>query len=108
MGDKTNTGKALVVLLIATVPASLFYGLVLCDLWAWFIVPVFAAPALTITQAVGVNILSSFFRHGLKRDEPETDDALSAAVQQIFNAFWFGAFFWAYGAAWHFFAGAGQ
>ena len=92
---------AFILLLIFIVPMALLFGVILRDLWAWFITPVFGGPAISALQAVGIGIVATFFRHGLKRAEPDTDNALDKAVAEIIASVIFGLVVWAYGALWH-------
>ncbi len=41
-------------IVILVVWSTLLNGLVLARLWTWFVVPVFALPALTVFQALGL------------------------------------------------------
>lgn len=101
----TNAGWAFVLYLIAIVPSALLWGLVLRDLWAWFAVPL-GAPAITIAQAVGLSILGSYFKYGVKRDHGDDDeeDLLAKAVGHLVETTLFVLLLWAYGALWHQFA----
>lgn len=51
-------------------------GFVFTVLWGWFIVPVFAVPVVTVTQAIGVSVFVAFVRN--KRfSEPDDKRAFS-------------------------------
>lgn len=41
--------------------AMVWGGWVLTVLWAWFVVPTFHAPALSVPVAAGLRVMSSFF-----------------------------------------------
>lgn len=45
------------VLVAAVVGGSIWSGYVIATLWAWFLVPVFPVPALTLSQAFGLSLL---------------------------------------------------
>lgn len=66
--------------LLLMVYASLLSGWALSLLWAWFIVGVFGAPALSIPQAIGLALIASFLTHQVDRrkDERVWDDILLA------------------------------
>jgi hypothetical protein len=44
--------------IIFIVLSTIFGGFVFAKFWAWFIIPIFALPALTITQAIGVTMVT--------------------------------------------------
>jgi len=50
--------------LLVLVPLGIIWsGFVLTNLWAWFIVPSFGVPALSIPAAVGLTIIASYLTH---------------------------------------------
>jgi hypothetical protein len=65
--------KLLLFLPIAAVSA-IWGGFVLSILWAWFVVPVFHAPALRIPYAIGLAIVCHLLTQRTRHpdDEPET------------------------------------
>lgn len=58
------------VMLGLVVLTVLLHGWVLSTLWGWFVVPIFALPALGLWQAVGLSLFVSYFR-GIKVDDEE-------------------------------------
>ncbi len=48
-----------IAMLVIGIPLN---GWVLSIMWAWFVVPVFDAPALSVAQAVGLSCIVSFLR----------------------------------------------
>lgn len=66
-----------VVLVIAS---SVISGLVLRQLWFWFIVPVFNTPALTTPQAIGLNIIAGLFLVGATRESNKWEDNITGAL----------------------------
>ncbi|MCP3017986.1 hypothetical protein [Cupriavidus basilensis] len=43
---------------------TILKGWALSVVWAWFIVPTFALPALTIPQAIGISIVAALIKPG--------------------------------------------
>jgi hypothetical protein len=43
---------------------------VLQILWGWFVVTTFAAPALSIPQAIGLSLVVNFFKHSVATHKP--------------------------------------
>lgn len=58
-------------------------GVVLSQLWGWFFVPLFGGPYLGVAQAIGLTFLVSFFKIGLKREEPEVEGAMSKGCVKL-------------------------
>ena len=65
-------------MVIAIVPALLVHGYVLSLLWAWFMVPQFGLPALSLASAIGVSLVAAFISSG-KRNGREIEKELSGA-----------------------------
>lgn len=42
------------------IPLAFLYSLVFCDLWLWFVVPIFDLPILTKLQALGFMMVVAF------------------------------------------------
>lgn len=62
------------ILLIALAfGAAVLEGFALSVLWGWFIVPVFAAPALRIPYAIGLALIVGMLTHKTRKpeDDPE-------------------------------------
>lgn len=60
-------------LFIATPLLIVLNGYVLSVLWGWFAVPVFGLPALSIPQALGVQVLASFLVKHPQKDIEDKD-----------------------------------
>lgn len=68
--------------IVLAVAGTIVYGFTLSQLWAWFVVPLFNAPSLSILQASGLMLVSSAFK-GVKMDakeEPYADLLTKAAI----------------------------
>lgn len=53
-----------IAFIILTVTAlTVLNGFVLSQMWAWFVVPLFGLPALTIPYAIGLSMVFSLFTH---------------------------------------------
>ena len=71
MKEGTQALYAFVGIIAAAVISYIWGGYVFSILWAWFIVTAFAAPALSVAQAIGVTLAGRFI---LARWKPEKDD----------------------------------
>ena len=101
--------SALGIVVFATtsiVGLTLLRGLVLQALWTWFAVETFAAPPVTLVQAIGLSLLVSFLTYQWdarqERDPNETpfEGALAAALAGLFLS----GFAYLFGAIVHSFA----
>lgn len=63
-------GKIIFGMLLFLIMA-VFIAFVICQLWGWFVVPVFGLPMLTKVQAYGLLILANLVRY---RDNSSKDD----------------------------------
>lgn len=63
-------GNIAATLLVMAYTAALS-GWALSLLWAWFVVGIFAAPALTIPQAIGLSLIASYLTHQISTDRKE-------------------------------------
>ena len=83
--SKSNEGwsgciVAILVIIFALVVAPIVGGLVLTQLWDWFIVTTFAAAPIGIFQAIGLSlVIAWFFRH-IKRDDTKYKEVKSVAA----------------------------
>lgn len=66
-----NIGKFVVSLAIV-IFGVVYGGWVLCLLWAWFIVPVFGMPALTVAHAVGLKLVAGYLTASFSEKETQT------------------------------------
>lgn len=85
-GDRPSVGEyllggliVLAVYVAITVPFILWNGFVLQRLWAWFAVPL-GAPAITMSIAVGLNILASFLTARVPRKDTDWQRIITFAV----------------------------
>lgn len=69
--DALKSIYALVGVIVAAVVGYLWGGYVFSVLWAWFIVTAFAAPPLSITQAIGVTLAARFVSSRWKTEKGE-------------------------------------
>jgi hypothetical protein len=53
-------GLAFAGLVLVTAVTAVLNGFALTVLWGWFIIPLFAAPALTTAQAIGLGLVVNF------------------------------------------------
>ena len=68
--------------ILVTAGLALWDGFVLMKLWAWFIVPLFHLPALTIAAAIGLGLIASFLTHQMR---PDNEENPLAAMANIFG-----------------------
>lgn len=62
---------AFVLGLISFIVLVIFNAFVLTALWGWFIVPLLGFPVLTITYAIGLNLVISMFKNNNIKKEKE-------------------------------------
>ena len=62
--------------------AAFFEGLVLSIMWRWFVVPVFHAPELSITYAIGLALLVNMLTFRVRKSEnaPETSEIVASGL----------------------------
>ena len=74
----------LVVLLLAG--ASIVQGFVLAQMWAWFVVPLFHLPALSVAAAIGLALTVGMVT---RNSEPEDKDKSTAErlITSLIKAF---------------------
>jgi hypothetical protein len=74
--------------LIITAGLSVWDGFVLMKLWAWFVVPMFHLPVLTIVAAVGLGLIVAFLTHQKPADTEENPMAtlMISATYSFFHA----------------------
>lgn len=69
-----------------TALGAIYEGFILKTMWAWFIVPTFGLPALSIPVAIGICLIMAFLTHQIPpKSEPgrEMQDSLT----RMFNGF---------------------
>ena len=99
---------AFLLWLVFLIPSYLYSGFVFSRLWAWFIVPIFSLPQLTVMQAVGVNVVVAFLTATYPKNEFKLKDGqlvevsgLDAVIKQIGWAFLYQSLIWGIGYGWH-------
>lgn len=58
--------------ILSMVYTNLLSGWALSILWAWFVVAVFALPALSIPQTIGVSLVVSYLTHQVDHKDDRT------------------------------------
>lgn len=96
MGRLTTNLLALIFALVISIPIGLFGGMVLADMWGWFITPVFTdLPAISTIQGWGIILVASYLRisastslvYGkLKKLHPEDSDSYDVLTAQYISA----------------------
>ena len=77
-------GKTVLVLGLLVL-SSLLRGWTLSILWAWFIMPKFAAPALSIAYAIGISLTANFVVQRLDENtKPKTTEEQIVLYLQAF------------------------
>jgi hypothetical protein len=69
--------------LLLLVLGALWRGYVLCLLWAWFMVPTFKAPELSIPAAIGVALVVSYLCRDGKPSEKDKTFAQQLATGAV-------------------------
>ena len=82
------TGKLLAFVLLIVI-GTMYYGVVIRQLWAWFIVPAFGAVPLSLVTAIGIDLLASVLR-GYTHDPESKDKDLGELVALGFKRTFFG------------------
>jgi len=58
----TTFGKVMIVIIISVIQI-IVTGLVLVQLWKWFIMPVFAVESINIPEAIGISLFVGFITY---------------------------------------------
>lgn len=73
-------------------------GFVSMKLWAWFVVPVFGLPQLTIVQAWGIALLASLWTHqnftNTNKDERSTGEKIAYTIAVLLSPWMILLFGW--------------
>lgn len=82
--------------LAISIPVGLFGGMVLADMWSWFITPVFTElPTISTIQGWGIVLVVAYLRDSaytslvyekLKKLHPEASDTYDAVAVQAISA----------------------
>lgn len=90
-GKTVTTGIAasailggLAAIILAIVWGGFWNGLVVSVLWAWFVVPVFGLPALTIAYAYGLALLARIVTH--PKTEKKDKETFGSMMAKAFFA----------------------
>lgn len=67
--------------------SAVWHGYVLTKLWAWFIVPIFHLPVLTIAPAIGIVIVLNFLTKTDTSDLKKEDDGKETFFKRVFGSF---------------------
>lgn len=67
--------------LLIMVYTVLMNGWALAKLWAWFIVPTFSAPPLSIPAAIGVSLVVSYLTFHAKTDDKDEEDWVDILIR---------------------------
>lgn len=68
----------IVVSLVSGVFTTIYSGWVLTKLWAWFVIPTFAAPMLSIPIAIGLALIVNYLTYQM--DAAKKDEEKDAAI----------------------------
>jgi hypothetical protein len=74
-------------LLALLVLGSIWRGYALTVLWAWFVVPVFHLPVLSIAPAIGLSLIVSFLTYQYDAKTPTDGDATDEFVRAAIGSF---------------------
>lgn len=58
-----NNAMKILGYIVVTAMLSILNGIVLADLWLWFVVPIFHLPILQTVQAMGLALIVSYTTH---------------------------------------------
>ena len=61
---------------------AILRGVVLSYMWAWFIVPLGAAP-ISIVHAIGISLLIGMFTSHLKQDDDDNNKVWEGIAQRV-------------------------
>ena len=70
---------------IIVISSTVIHGLVLRQLWAWFMVAALALPGLTLVQAIGIRLVASLFLLGVKAGEMPVADSAGTILLKSFG-----------------------
>jgi hypothetical protein len=90
-------GSVLVFGLIAVF--TILDGLLLAQLWTWFIIPIFHLPGITIGQAIGLSMVISFTTNQSNPYKGESKDGIVVFGEYVLKLL----FYWGLAYVIHFF-----
>ena len=68
--------------IILVVLTTLLGGVVLKDLWSWFIVPL-GVPQLSVIHAIGVSLVVRLMTYNIPKGDEETSDIIARIIGSI-------------------------
>jgi hypothetical protein len=77
----------LFITVVMTAAITTWEGFVLTKLWAWFVVPTFGLPMLTVPVAIGICLIAAFLTHQQSFKVSSGDE-----LKDAFNAWGYGIF----------------
>jgi len=77
----------LFITVVMTAGLTTWEGFVLTKLWAWFMVPAFGLPSLTVPLAIGICLIAAFLTHQQNFKVSSGDE-----LKDAFNAWGYGFF----------------
>lgn len=90
-----------VIIIVLSIPLSIFGGLVLSDLWKWFVVPLGVVP-IGIAHAIGLMQVVGMFKAGLATAKVGDGDApVAEAIAGLFGFLVAYLIIWGTGAVVH-------
>ena len=75
-------------IIVSVVILVILNGLVLSQLWAWFVVPVLGVPQISIAQAVGLTLIVTYLFKEIRREKKYATQAewFEGIVFSVMNA----------------------
>ncbi len=86
---------------LALVPLSMWRGFVLIKLWAWFVIPLFALPVLSLPAAMGISLVVGYLTHQAHKELSDKPDYTQLLATEISNGIVIPLFALAIGAIIH-------
>ena len=68
---------------VVLVLGTILNGIALSIMWGWFIVPVFAAPPITVPAAIGLSIIIGYLTSDLSLKREVSEDTTEAVIKLI-------------------------
>lgn len=93
----------IVIAVIGIVALVLLRGLVLADLWQWFVTPL-GAPRIGIAHAIGLSTILTTCMMGFATEKAEKDDdsgPWAKVIKALFKGLFYCLFAWGMGAIVH-------
>ncbi len=73
-------GMVILWSILLAIVSTIINGWVISILWAWFVVPIFALPLLSIPQATGLGLLFNCTNHQTIKEPKDADTSLTEIV----------------------------